>query len=173
MALDSRYRKTDNRLLGVTRVTTAVLLMIMFIVIILGVICRYVLGSPAFWTGELARYVMFYMVLIGSVTAIREDRHPALTFVIEKLPVRVREKWSLIIDGLVFFVLIVVFWQGCLMAAEEWIGKTAALRISFFWVYLALPIGALLMMVQIVAKNVLGSEVPGKKRRHDSESEED
>ncbi|MHC4572510.1 MAG: hypothetical protein ACYS76_00010 [Planctomycetota bacterium] len=44
------------------------------------------------------------------------------------------------------------------MAAEERIGKTAALRISFFWVYLALPIGSLLMMLEILAKHITGTK---------------
>ena len=59
------------------------------------------------------------------------------------------------------------------MAVEEWIGKTPALRISFFWVYLALPIGACLMMVEIVAKNALGEEAGNKNSEEVSVSEED
>ena len=156
MSVAPRYRKIDHILLGVIRLTTAILLMIMSIVIIKEVIFRYALNAPVFWTEELARYVMFYMVLIGSVVAIRQQRHPALTFVIQKFPVRFRRIWNLLIDALVFLVLIVVLKQGALMAVRELIGKTPALRISFFWVYLALPIGAFLMMVQIIAKHVFG-----------------
>ncbi len=70
-------------------------------------------------------------------------------------------------------VLAVVFWEGCVRAMEEWIGKTPALRISFFWVYLALPIGACLMMVEIVAKNALGEEAGDKNSKEVSVSEED
>lgn len=172
MPVDPKYRKIDQVLLGVIRVTTAILLMIMFIVIIKEVVFRYALNSPAFWTEELARYVMFYMVLIGSVAAIREQRHPALTFIIQKFPVRFHRIWSLLIDALVFLVLIVVLVEGCLMAVHERIGKTAALRISFSWVYLALPIGAFLMMVQIIAKHVFGKDGSGKNNNIPS-SEED
>jgi TRAP-type C4-dicarboxylate transport system permease small subunit len=44
------------------------------------------------------------------------------------------------------------------MACEEWIGRTPALRIRYFWIFLALPIGAFLMMVQMLAKYVLGKK---------------
>jgi TRAP-type C4-dicarboxylate transport system permease small subunit len=98
------------------------------------------------------------MVLIGSAAAARQEQHPALTFVIKRFTPRFRNRWSLLIDALVLLVLIVVFWQSCLMAAEERIGKTAALRISFFWVYLALPIGSLLMMLEILAKHITGTK---------------
>ena len=47
---------------------------------------------------------------------------------------------------------------GFEMAREEWIGRTPALRVRYFWVFLALPVGALLMMVQMVAKYVLGKQ---------------
>lgn len=50
------------------------------------------------------------------------------------------------------------------MAVDEMIMKTPALRISFFWVYLAFPIGAFLMMVQILASYIFGKRsFPGKK----------
>lgn len=36
------------------------------------------------------------------------------------------------------------------MAISNIIKETPALRISFFWVYVALPLGALMMIIQIV-----------------------
>ncbi|MHC4621523.1 MAG: TRAP transporter small permease, partial [Planctomycetota bacterium] len=127
----------------------------------------------AFWTEEFARYVMFYMVLIGSAAAARKEQHPALTLVIKRFTPRFRNRWSFLIDTLVLLVLIVVFRQGCLMAAEERIGKTAALRISFFWVYLALPIGSLLMMLEILAKHITGTKTNETKSTNHPATEEE
>ncbi|HUW17797.1 MAG TPA: TRAP transporter small permease [Sedimentisphaerales bacterium] len=146
------YQRFDSLLLKAIRVTTGILLAVMFVIIISEVAFRYVLTRSVFWTEELARYVMFYMVLIGSSAGVRQNRHPSLSFVIQKFPAGFQRKWSVLIDGLVLLVLVVIFWEGAFMAVDEWPGKTAALRISFFWVYLALPIGAFLMMVQIVAE---------------------
>lgn len=171
--MDSKIQKRDDVLLDVIRVGTAILLVIMFVVIILEVIFRYILASPVFWTEELARYVMFYMVLVGSAAGIRQGQHPVLTFVVQEFPVRFRRKWYVAIDGLVFFVLILVFWQGWVMAAEEWIGRTAALRISFFWVYLALPIGSFLMMVELVAKYTHRPKVSNSRKANESVAEEE
>jgi len=173
LSLDTQMRRVENSLLRFIRAGTAVLLAIMFVVIILEVLFRYVLALPVFWTEELARYVMFYMVLIGSAAAAREDLHPALTFVTAGLGARFRRWWRLFIDVLVFFVLVVVFWQGCVMAMEERIGRTAALRISFFWVYMALPIGAFLMMVELAARNIFGRRSPDKEGGSDSTVKED
>jgi len=156
------YQRFDNRLLAAIRTVTAVLLSVMFVVIIAGVFFRYVLGSALFWSEELARVLMFYMVLIGSAAAIRQKQHPALLLVTSKLPASLGRKWAIVLDLLVCFVLVIIFWQGLLMAVDEWIGRTPALRISFFWVYLALPIGAALMICEIALGYIVGNAQAGK-----------
>lgn len=154
--MNPKLLKADNIIFKTIRAVTAVLLLAMFIVIIMEVIFRYAFKSAPFWTEELARYIMFYMVLIGSSAAIRQKKHPALEFVIQNFNRRFRKCWDLLIDILIFFILIVILRQGYKMAVYEIIARTPALRISFFWVYLALPIGAVLMMVQIIAKYFFG-----------------
>jgi len=166
MTSPCRHREPNDWLFKLIRTATALVLAVMFIVIFLGVFLRYVLNTPAFWTEEAARCLMFYMVLIGSAAAIRQDRHPAIAFIIDKFGENSRRKWKSLLDVLVFIVLLVVFWQGILMAVEERIGRTAALRISFFWVYLALPVGALLMMLEIIARHLVrrkNSDTTGRK----------
>jgi len=161
----SGFKKFDSIFLTAVRTITALLLALMFVVITLGVIFRYLLNSPIFWIPEFARYVMFYMVLIGSVAALRQRQHPSLVFIIQKFPPRLHKIWSFTLDGLVFFVLLFVLLEGFVLALEEWIAMTPSLRISFFWVYLALPVGALLMMFQIIAKHIWGEKMPEAKSK--------
>lgn len=154
MTLYSKCRRFDEVLFRVIEAATGILLVVMFIVIMAGVIFRYTLDRPLPWTEELAKYVTFYMVLIGSAAAIREKRHPSLTFIVRKFPLHFNRIWNFLVDTLVFFVLIIVFIEGYRMAADERTWMTPVLRMSFFWVYLALPIGAFLMIVQIAAKYI-------------------
>jgi TRAP-type C4-dicarboxylate transport system permease small subunit len=157
---DSRLRRFDKRLLAAIRTATALLLVTMFVVIVWEVVARYVLASPAFWTEEFARYTMFYMVLVGSSVASRQQVHPALRLITGRFGPRLSFLWRLLLDILIVIVLLVILVQGSSMAIDEWMGKTPALRLRYFWVFLALPIGALLMIVQIVAKYVFGKEPP-------------
>ncbi len=155
-----KLRKFSQALNRVTRYTIAFLLMLMFIIIMLEIIFRYVVTYPAFWTEELARYLMFYMVLLGGSVAIRNDGHPALLFILQGFSMSFQKRWKILVDALVFLVLIFIFKEGLIMAVDEMISSTPALRISFFWIYIALPIGSLLMMFELVMKNVFG--VQGK-----------
>jgi len=132
----------------------AFLLLLMFGVVMMGVIARYVAKKPVFWTEELSRYLMVYMVLLGSSVALWKDEHPKLTFILEKFPPRVRHYWSIVIDGLIFLLLLIVFQEGYLMAIDASIARTPALRVSFFWVYLCFPLGAVFMMAQVLTKYV-------------------
>lgn len=154
----SVWRTLDDVLYHAVRLFIALLLIGMFITIMLEVIFRYVVDNPAFWTEELARYLMFYMVLLGSAIALREERHPSLTFIIESFPGRFRKGWKMLLDSIVCVVLLVMLKEGYLMAVDEMIMKTPALRISFFWIYLAFPIGTVLMILQLIVKYLFGEK---------------
>jgi len=146
--------KYDKILIKFIKASVSLLLVFMFIIVIIGIFFRYVINIPIFGTEELARYIMFYMVMLGSAVAFREEKHPVLLFVIQKFPIKFLRVWNFIKDIIIIIILIIIFKEGYLMAVDEMIMKSPALRISFFWVYLAFPIGALLMIFQIIANYI-------------------
>lgn len=144
----------DKILLKLIEISVSSLLALMFIIVIISIFFRYIINLPIFWTEELARYIMFYMVMLGSAAAFRQERHPALLFIIQKFPIKFVKVWNFIKDIIIIIILIIILKEGYLMAVGEMIMKSPALRISFFWIYLALPIGALLMISQIIANYI-------------------
>jgi TRAP-type transport system small permease protein len=156
MSIKTAISKFDKKLIRYLDIMVSLLLITMFLTIMVSITFRYVFNSPIIFTEESARYVMFYMVLIGASLGIRRNQHPALTFIISKFPKNILCKWNIVIDIIIFFVLIIILKEGYLMAIDEAIMKTPALRISFFWVYLAFPIGTVLMMIQIISKYIFG-----------------
>ena len=150
--------KFDKILIKLIKTLVSLLLVFMFIIVIIGIFFRYIINIPIFGTEEFARYIMFYMVMLGSAVAFREEKHPALLFVIQKFPIKFLRVWNFIKDIIIIIILIIIFKEGYLMAVDEMIMKSPALRISFFWVYLAFPIGALLMIFQIIANYIFGKK---------------
>jgi TRAP-type C4-dicarboxylate transport system permease small subunit len=148
------FKRLDSIVNAIIENMSNTLLFLMFFVVMLEVISRYVMKTPFFWTDELARYLMFYMVMFGSSIALREERHPALLFIIEKFPKKIKNLWFIIVDVIISILLIIIFKEGLSMAIDALNMKTPALRIPFFWVYLALPIGSLLMLYQIATKYI-------------------
>jgi TRAP-type C4-dicarboxylate transport system permease small subunit len=127
-------------------------LAMMFIIVMLGVMTRYILKSPFFWTDELSRYLMIYMVFLGSTLSFRAEKHPSLTFIIDKLPAKWHLTWDFIIDVLLLAVLVTLTIGGWEMMTSKPIGTTAALRIKYTWVYLAIPLGGVSMIAEIALR---------------------
>jgi TRAP-type C4-dicarboxylate transport system permease small subunit len=127
-------------------------LAMMFMIVMLGVITRYIMKSPFFWTDELSRYLMIYMVFLGSTLSFRAEKHPSLTFIIDKLPAKWRFAWDSIIDILLLAVLVMLTIGGWEMMTSKPIGTTAALRIKYTWVYLTIPLGGVSMIAEIALR---------------------
>jgi TRAP-type C4-dicarboxylate transport system permease small subunit len=133
-------------------IVSNVSLAIMFISVMAGAISRYILKSPLFWTDELSRYLMIYMVFLGSTLSFRDNKHPSLTFIIERLPDKSRMIWDSIIDIFIMAVLIMLTLGAINMMTSGPVGFTPSLRIKFSWVYLAVPLGGISMLLEIAAR---------------------
>ena len=51
-----------------------------------GVVSRYLLDSPLFWTDELANFLFLWLAMLGMVVALRRDGHMRLTTVANWVP---------------------------------------------------------------------------------------
>lgn len=139
---------------------TGLSLLAMFLVVMAVVFTRYLVSLPFFWGEELARYCMFYMIMLGSAVAIREGGHIRLTLFIDYLPDGARRVLDAAVDLTVLFVVAMIFWHGLDLAVEDGRMLTPALRWRFFWVYLAFPIGAALSVLMLIGKQI-GPQVGG------------
>jgi TRAP-type C4-dicarboxylate transport system permease small subunit len=153
-------RRLDRCIFITTWATAGATIIAMFFVVVTLVIARYVAKAPFFWGEELARYTMFYMVMIGSAVAVREDRHLRLTLLIEAFPPALKRWWDRLLDLCVLAVLAVMVYQGLDLAREDGGMMTPALRIAYFWIYIGFPIGTGLMLIQLIAKNLFTASPP-------------
>ena len=139
-----------DRLIQILNATlTALALAAMFATVFTLVVARFGFGIAIFWGEELARYLMIYMAFIGAAVAMRCNLHPRLTVFASMLPRGVQQVLEIIINLLLAVTLVILFWHGLDVAREEGIMRTPALRIHYFWVFLAIPIGAALMLIQL------------------------
>jgi len=138
------------QMLGAT--LTAAALAAMFATVMTLVVARFVFGISIFWGEELARYLMIYMAFIGAAVALRGNLHPRLTVFSSMLPVPAQRGLDAVINILLAVTLVILFWHGLDVAREEGIMRTPALRIHYFWVFIAIPVGAALMLIQLVSR---------------------
>ena len=154
MSLRAAAIRADRVVTFVASFLSGGVLMAMSVLVAALVVARYGFSSPIFWGEEMARFLMFYLVMIGAAAALRHNQHPRLTMLLTALPSRGRVVLEVLIDTAVFGTLIVLFFHGLDLAQEEAIMKTPSLRISYFWIYLGYPLGAGLAILQLLGRRM-------------------
>jgi TRAP-type C4-dicarboxylate transport system permease small subunit len=121
----------------------------MILVTLLGVFFRYVMLNPFEWTEELARFLMLALSFLAINIALRKREHIAIQFLAQKLPNKVSKVLNYFVDILVGLFLVVLMKQGYLMATRTLL-TASTLNISMFWIYLTVPLGAFLTILQLI-----------------------
>ena len=135
------------------RITEGILIIIlsgMAVVVFLQVIFRYILNLPLFWTEELARYCLVWASLLGSAVAVKRGQHIAVTIFMERLPPALRRRLTMIALISVAAILTIILWGGIQLVTITRAQISPALRVSMSVPYLAVPVGAALMLLHTI-----------------------
>lgn len=138
---------------AITSVLNAVITSMMFVmcaVTVWQVFARYVLNDASSWSEEVARYMMLWMVMIGSAVVIRTGGHVTVTVLIDRVPERALKVILLLRDAAMLFTLVVVGWYGLGFATMNAVQLSAAMDLPLNYIYAALWVGAGLMTVMLV-----------------------
>ena len=132
---------------AVVEITAALLVAVEIVVLLSGVISRYLLRNPLVWSDELASILFLWLAMLGAVVAFRRGEHMRMTALVSNA----RPSWRAFLDtfadvaALAFLLLIV--WFALDFALEEMVVSTPALEISSAWRAAALPVGCVLMII--------------------------
>ena len=122
----------------------------------LQVFSRYVLGSAFSWTEELSRFLLIWLVIVGAAVEIHRGGHICVTMLTEKFSLRSRrllDQASLVLIFLFSLVLIVFGYELAMRTMPQ---SASTLPVSIGAVYLALPIGGLLMAINALRRFFYG-----------------
>lgn len=111
---------------------------------------RFAFGRPSTWTEVIARSALIWSVFLGGAPAFREGTMIALEIIQRSLPRRLGlalYQLSMVLT-LVFFGIL--FWQGWSMALRVQRQMLAPLDVSIAWVYAALPVGAVFIILAVM-----------------------
>src|SRR6478672_3903940 len=117
------------------------------VVLLMGVIWRYVLHTPLVWSDELASILFLWLAMLGSIVALRRGEHMRMTALVGKLPRHLRAFIDLIAIAAALAFLLLVVRPAYEFAEDEMFVTTPSLEITSSWRAAALPIGIGLMIV--------------------------
>jgi TRAP-type C4-dicarboxylate transport system permease small subunit len=142
--------KTIRTILDSTLERVLVFLMVVMVLNVLWqVFTRFVLNSPATFTEELARYILIWVGMLGSAYVAGKKMHLSIDFFTGKFTGRVKYWSEIFIQACVFlFGLFGMVIGGVyLVYLTLYLQQTsAALQIPLGYVYIAIPVGGLLIM---------------------------
>lgn len=116
------------------------------------VLSRFILKVPLSWTEELSRFALIWLTFIAASVALRENGHFAVEVVVHKLPPGKRKYYQAGIMALMLVYLSVMFYTGLELLPIAHMQESAALDVHMSYVYLAIPIGAALMIVNTLLR---------------------
>jgi TRAP-type C4-dicarboxylate transport system permease small subunit len=142
------------------------------------VVTRFVLEDPSAWSEVTARSLNIWMVYLGVAVAFRTGALMAVDFLMDKLQGRARAVLAAIVAGVALGVLGVMVWFGVAMVVRAQSQMLAGVlnpftgrEVSISLVYAAVPAGAALAIVSLVARTIetvrdaLGAAEPLAARR--------
>lgn len=120
-----------------------------------GVLTRYVTESPAVWTTELSGIMFTWVVYIGAMTAMRDNRHIRVTLLVDLLPDMAQTITKKAGDIITIAFLAYVTYLSFVMMQQGATRPSPVLRIPFSFVYLATTISFATMTI-ITSLRLLG-----------------
>ncbi|WP_158735819.1 TRAP transporter small permease [Alteribacillus sp. YIM 98480] len=144
------YIRGMDKVNKVTAFIAAILLAISSVIIIFQVASRYVLHYPLPWSEELARYLIIYVVLLGTAVAVRHQKLIKVDFLVELLPGKKKQFLILLISAISIVFFSILLYMGTNVFLQVSTQTSPSLQIPMSIPYASIPLGALLMMLNSI-----------------------
>lgn len=139
---------------GVVRWVVILFMLVMTVAVCLQIVFRYIFNVPLGWSEEVARFSFVWVSFFGASALMRVREHINVNVLVERFPPRVRAACVLLADLVSLFCVYFFVVGGISLTANEWEQLAPATQIPMGWVYLAIPISAVLMAGWVVLQTV-------------------
>jgi len=145
-----------SQALGLLRRAIALVIILMFAVLIVTVfyqvLGRYLFNAPPSWSEELARFLQVWIALLASALCIQQSMHLGVDYLLHAIPPRGRAALEVLVHLLVTGFLLLLLVQGVKILDVASVQTSPAMGINMWYAYLAVPVGAALMLLESVLK---------------------
>jgi len=145
--------KAIHRVTWMAEILAEIGLVGLFLLVLHEVIVRYVFDAPTLFSVELSEYLLILVAFMSIGWVLKEDRHVAVSFVMDRMPEKVRLGMKLLTSVLTMAFLAIIVWQGSRTVLTAFRGNYHSSSLLEFpmWIpYLLIPLGALVMSLQYI-----------------------
>jgi len=140
--------KTFERyFLSANRWALILLLAAMAVIIFVNVALRYLTSQSIEWAEEVSRHMMIWLTFLGAGPVLRYGGHIAIENLQDALPRSLAVAIRAFVALLLFAFFGFMVWYGWLYMERTLFQLTAATQIPFAYIYAAMPVGGVLLLV--------------------------
>ncbi|MFT3666325.1 TRAP transporter large permease subunit [Piscinibacter sp.] len=132
-------------------VVSAALMAVIVVLLLGGVVSRYVFSLPMVWIDEAVSISFIWVTMIGAVIALHRNEHLRLTLVVEKLAPGPRAFVQALALMAIVATLAALVEPSVVYAYDEWAITTPALNIPNTFRVAAIPFGVVAMLLVVLA----------------------
>ncbi len=143
-----------------------ILFYILFVIVVAILFCvtlqvfsRYLLNAPVTFTEELVRFLLIWLGLLGGAYTFGVKGHIALTLLLDKFSLKIKNILNIFIDCIVLFLALFVLIIGGIKLISITHNQLSSVLVLPMWlVYSCTPIsGSIIIFYQIyyIIKNIL------------------
>jgi tripartite ATP-independent transporter DctM subunit len=140
------FDRMERVLALVSEVPAALLVLLEIVILLAGVVSRYVFDSPLTWSDELASILFLWLAMLGAVIALRRGEHMRLTTLVDRLAPGTKQWVTLGAELVVATFVLEIILPAMEYTLGQWDITTPALEIHDGLRVGAIAVGALLML---------------------------
>ncbi|MDO6460495.1 TRAP transporter small permease [Granulosicoccaceae sp. 1_MG-2023] len=148
----SKFPAKLKKVLDVSVLTFCGLALVLMVVTVTWqVFSRYFLNDPSSFTDELSRYTMIWLGMLGASYLFGQSGHLGISLIHNSLPERGSRALRLFVNVLILsFVSLAMLKGGIALMSKTMQQYSPALNIPMAYVYLILPVSAVLIIVYLL-----------------------
>lgn len=146
--------REDNmsKKMTISEIVLAFMMSVIIVMVLLGIMSRYIFGKHLSFTEEVARLFFVWVVFIGSVEAFRRNKHIKIESFINIFPKNIKKIINKIIILIITAVLILLVFTGLKVVKSTSFADLTVLPLPASSFYLAVPFSSVLMLVCILSR---------------------
>lgn len=126
----------------------------MSIAVFIQIIFRYLLHQPIYWSEEFPRFILIWLTFLGSAIAMKNRSHLSISLLTNRLSVKKRISVQFFANLLSLLFISILVWGGIIIAILTMPNRTAALQMPTGLVYLAVPVGGIIMIIYLLKNTI-------------------
>lgn len=143
--------KLSDVVYSLEKLLAIILATVLIVALAGGVLFRYVLESPLFWSDELAIFCLIWITFIGGSMGLKQKASPSITIVTDLVSGKVKKILTIISN-----IILLVFVGYVLYLAINWISMpnilvqtSTAMNMPKIYFYLSIPVSFVFMVIHV------------------------